>query len=149
MNNSYNNKDFPITMKPNIIVEYTNKNLIKKWVLDNDDSFKILKRFYKYANKEYTNFIDIEEEDINVKLSYTIGVNYWDFIYNVDIPDYISKHIIKSFNINKKLIPEQRKELINELYEKWGIPPELDSRPIFKKGGIHYWDSWNSIQQLN
>jgi hypothetical protein len=42
-------------------------------------------------------------------------------------------------------VSNQREQLINELYEKWGIPPNVDFRPIFKKGGIHFWESWNSI----
>ena len=54
-------------------------------------------------------------------------------------------------NILINLLPkvsEQQKEIIYELIEKWGIPPNQDPRPIFKKGGIHYWETFNKIECL-
>ena len=31
----------------------------------------------------------------------------------------------------------------------WGIPPNIDSRPVFKRGGVDYWKNWENISNLN
>ena len=47
------------------------------------------------------------------------------------------------------VVSKERKELINELYTKWGIPPNVDTtKPIFSKGGIHFWETWKMIECL-
>ncbi len=45
-----------------------------------------------------------------------------------------------------KFISKQLKE---ELIEKSSIPPNIHSLPIFKKGGVFYWETWNEINEMN
>lgn len=48
-----------------------------------------------------------------------------------------------------KLQKKKHQELLEELYEKFGIPPNVDKRPIFSKGGVWFWEDWEEIQELN
>jgi hypothetical protein len=68
-------------------------------------------------------------------------------------PEFIEKHINKPWNWGEwglstnlmKIKITLNSDIKYELIEKWGIPPGVDSRPIFKKGGIHYWETWNEL----
>jgi len=39
--------------------------------------------------------------------------------------------------------------IFDEMNEKFDLPPMVDERPIFKKGGIGYWNGWNAVQELD
>jgi hypothetical protein len=76
--------------------------------------------------------------------------------------DFIEKNFDKQWNwgkiscnkfeehdIIKKRLPvisEERLQLLQELHDFFDSPPKADSKHvIFRKGGVGYWDSWNSI----
>jgi len=45
-------------------------------------------------------------------------------------------------------VSEELRLLLQELHEKFDMPPMVDERPIFKKGGVGYWEAWNAVEHL-
>jgi len=47
------------------------------------------------------------------------------------------------------IISPEMSKMMQELREKFDLPPGIDTRPVFRKGGIGYWESWNELDSLN
>jgi hypothetical protein len=64
----------------------------------------------------------------------------WD--YNALSSNHFKKHV--RYVARKP----QPKEIIEELQEKFDIPPNVDKRPVFSKGGSWFWENWREMQAM-
>jgi len=44
-----------------------------------------------------------------------------------------------------QIIIKINRDLEDELIKMSCIPPNIDKRPVFKRGGYLYWESWSEI----
>lgn len=75
----------------------------------------------------------------------TIRINKNRNVYIQKLDDEIIICISESncFDVLKQKI---RRQLIDELNKFFGIPPNVDPRPLFKNGGIWFKEGWEKIK---
>lgn len=78
----------------------------------------------------------------------TIRINKNRNVYIQKLDDEIIICISESncFDVLKQKI---RRQLIDELNKFFGIPPNVDLRPLFINGGILFKEGWEEINKLN
>jgi len=51
----------------------------------------------------------------------------------------------------RKRLPKVSKKqrlLLQELHDKFDMPPMVDEMPVFRKGGVGYWEGWKAIEEI-
>jgi len=112
---------FAISWNPNLTIEFIEKHMDKPW-----DWFGIS----KHPN------VDMEYVDAHPEKPWNWGA--------------ISNNLFTLHPAMQKRLPSvsaERRVLLQELREKFDIPPMVDERPVFKNGGVGYWEGWNTLNE--
>jgi len=111
---------------PNLTYEYDDYTT---FVSDPEDFV-----FYFECNTPYFNILD------GICMIKTIYETHNVHISEQDLyPDTYYSNIFRS----------KYENVLYELDEIQSIPPNVDSRPLFSKGGSNYWNGWEEISSLN
>lgn len=166
---------YGLSRNPNIqedfIKKYINKNwnwemLSKNTNIRFDFIFENLDKSWNWGNLSRSPYINEEVIERGEKLGITWIWDCWGLSNNPNVTTrlvkkYLNKNwdwkclssnLFKLDNRYRPPIPvvsESRKKLLEEMREYFSIPPHVDKRSIFNRGGVLFLEDWDMIKRLN
>jgi len=161
---------FLLSHNPNLPMEYVAAHPDEPWIWYGIAANAALTMDFveKHPDKLW-NWVRISQ-NANVTIEYidTHPEKRWDWVGISQNPnltiEFVREHPDKPWNwyemsrnlfslhpaMKKRLptISDEQRVLLQELRQKFDMPPMVDQRPVFRKGGVGYWEGWNMVKEL-
>src|SRR6478609_6886695 len=137
-----------LSWNPNVTMEFVEANPEKPWNYWNglsQNSNVTMEYVQAHPDKNWNRYGLSRNPNVTMEYVEAHPEKTWDW-------GLLSSNLFKKHPFFKKKLPKvspEQRRLLNELHHVFDMPPDQpDVKPIFRKGGVGYWDGWEACSEI-